>query len=210
MARQTNRPSGSSATSSNATTTGTPPSGGLSPLPDWLTSLLGFGKGFGWFFLVLGVIGLIVVMIVSSCGGPTTKSAQQMPAAVYCRPAPESFRNGSRELRFRNSSPLCYDVVLGDEWTPLIYPPLENKSGDDLINLITPGEVEVRVLNSQSYKWTETEESLTRRSKLAWNFNEKCMIFRLRGSGTVRIQVDRRERMTPGGVEQSTHCPGMY
>lgn len=158
----------------------------------------------------LGVLCLII-FLTASCSGETAASPQ-----TSCYPAPASFMSGGQELRFPKPSgprggPLCYDIVLGAGWTPHIYAPLENRSGNYLINLITPGEIEVAVRDGYKvHGWSETAESLRQTRYKDLNLREKCAIFRLRGTGTARVMVDRYERMEPGGIERSTHCPGMY
>lgn len=166
------------------------------------------------------VASLIVFgVIIFFATGCSDKATAVVP--VSCFSAPASFLGGGRELRFPKpggprAGPLCYDIVLQDSFTSYIYPPLENGTGSRLIRLITPGAIEVHVKDGYgplgdggTYRWTETAESLNRSGR-AWDFKEKCMIFRIKGHGTARIIVDRHERMEPGGIERSTHCPGMY
>jgi hypothetical protein len=166
-----------------------------------------------------GIFGLVVFLAVG-CSNEATAIAP-----ITCYPAPASFISGREELRFPKpggprGGPLCYDIVLRDSRTPYIYPPLENKSGNALINLITPGEIEIYVKDGHGplgdggpYRWTETADSLRRNKYRNWNPKEKCAIFSIRGRGTARVIVDRYERMERvelGGIERSTHCPGMY
>lgn len=161
-----------------------------------------------WFFFG----GLFKANNTTTDGKSSTPApAASAPAISYCAPVPASFLNGTSELRFprpregSRGGPLCYDIVLGTGYTSYVFAPLENKSGELLVNLITPGKLEVQVMNGGEYSWTANEESLARSSVQAGTLRgEKCAIFRVKGTGTARVIVDRYE--SPG---RSAHCPGM-